>query len=249
MKHIKLFEKFVNESIDDGLFWNNSPKNKNKFLFPGEVDILNISATRSPKVAAGNNYNFAEFANACLDIGPKQQLGKDRYDVYPKFTLTIPKIATFILTDKITVDSKNLLKKTQEYVDKESSYNGFFNGVKRDGYTWMTNFGASVKVNTKTIRERFEGLVGMVIREYFASRINWGKLNILVHYNTNDQPHVFNPITNNEDMLKWLDASYSAMYRNGIRSSSLITLKPALDIVSASMPNTLTIKIQTINKI
>lgn len=231
MKHIKLFEQFLNERQDEGLFPNNSPKNKNKFLFPDEMDTLVIPVKRAKIVkdkapVIGDNYNFAEFANACVPIGSRINLGRDRYDIYPQFTLIIPNV-TEMTFDQDPPKFKN--KINFDYVENKITRN-WQTGVRRDGYYWMMNYGGSVTVNTKTIRERFERTVGTILRETYVNRIDWVGLNI----QRNDR--LFNPVTNQEDLWLWLDGYYYMPEY----------LLPAYEVLNRLIPQSLTMKIKTL---
>jgi hypothetical protein len=224
-----LNEKHLNEREDSGLFFGNSPKNKNKFLFLGEIDTLIIPIKRAKAIAGkqviGNNYDFKEFAISCNYLGPQIGLGKDRYDIYPEFTLTVPNITemTFSELDPV-IESKAILTYTEAYIQKF-----WQRGLRRDGYYWMMEYGGSVKVNIKTIRERFEELVGMFIREANVRRINWEGLNLQY------KDHVFNPLVNKDDLKTWLQSWWISA-----------ELAPAYKALSElNLPNSLTIKVRT----
>ena len=273
MKHIKIYEDFLNEDseYDNGLFPKQG-RNNNKFLFGGSHDTITApmkrakipSATVTGNVSVepvGNNYNFQALANELQNWEFTYERARMRYDLYPMVYFTIPRVAEVKCVDYIKVEPlADLMISAFSGTSVGTDFdNHWYKGnSKGRGPTWMTGSGGSVKISTVDIKSRLESVVGSSIRAAAVDRINWKKINAIVQYK-GEEPRLFDPSSNQKDLTQWVGGykGMNSMWNNPVDSgmSSYQNLgefwhgiEPAVRQLEGMLPNEIVVKIETIDK-
>jgi hypothetical protein len=271
MKHIKIYEDFLNEAKDDGLFPSQG-KNSNKFLFGGNSDTIVAPmkrvkippATASSNISVepvGNNYNFQALANELREWEFYYERGRVRYDIYPVVYFTIPRVAKVECMDYIKVEPIANLR-TSAFSGTgdgtDFNYHWYSGNAYGRGPAWATGSGGSVKIDTVGIKGRLESVVGNSIRAAAVDRINWKKINAMVQYK-GEEPRLFDPSSNQKDLSEWVGGwggdgmwnrpnSYNTMNSYENTGEFWSRIEPAVKQLEGMLPSEITVKIKTITK-
>ena len=272
MKHIKIYEHFLNEARekDEGLFPKQG-KNSNKFLFGGNSDTIAASMKRvkiPPTTITsnisiepvGNNYDFQALANQLREWEFDYERGRIRYDIYPMIYFTIPRVAKVVCKNYIDVEPIANLKTSAFSGGDGTDFNGhwYTGNSSGRGPAWLTGKGGSVKVDTVGIKTKLSSVVGNCIRAAAVDQINWKKINAVVQYK-GEEPRLFDPSSNQKDLQQWVGdyAGIDSIWNNPGGFSGMnylenlgefwMGIEPAVRQLERMLPSEIVVKIKTID--